>query len=511
MRALCVRRGSGPRRRLLLCTLLLVGPAIATANASSGLRRFLERADAQSPELRRLQLELEAARAVAETALAARRPLLEATALGPSYASVLTRQFLFEGADYVTTDAQISSLASALELRQLTRWGGLVHFEGAMARVERNQVTTLPPDLTAQYGDLLGSELSVDAKNLQGDLRFSFTQPLFSLNAYEVAGERAAVRRAQADLSYEQVRNALFLRMAGDYLAYQAAVASLARADARLALFRLRFDEAELLVRDGQLRGVERQVRELDVGREVVVRLQALDKVRELASALSEDLGQAPGSDLPVEADTLVVSRVLPSPEQGVEQARARRWELRRTEIELDEGRLEESEARDRGSFQVDLIGSAALTGFGQDLDATANTLGLNDFSFGVRASLPLWDGGAQRVLLDGLRAELKSRELDLEIVRRRIESEVRVLHQKHETSLAMLDQTEANLALARRNARLSVEQVKAGLISQREADQVHMAEIDLSAEVVAARARVVLAGLEVHRAMGDDPLKAIP
>ncbi len=496
-----------PKKGVLpsICALVLLGSSVAHA---SGLSEFLRLAMERSPEIERIERGYQVARAAADLERSGLGSVVEWSVLGPSYATVESRQALFEGSDYLTTDSEAFSYGSSVSLSRRTPWGGVFRAGGGWTRIDLDQTTSLPSDL--QLPDELDQEFRVDTSNLEGNVRVTLRQPLFAGNEYEETRARAEVHDRRAELSLRVQRGLTQVRMAADYFAYQTACAELERKERRRDLLLARLTAIEAEHRRGGAALLEARNAKLELGREEVKVLESVARLREVEERLRMAIRVPANAPIPVARDTIAVDRTIPVETPALSMALERRPDLAILEEQIEEQGMAEDETMSQLGFRLDLVGSLAMTGFGSDFEAARETWGLNEIEIGVGASVPIWDAGLRRATRDGLRAEMASRKLELELARQRARLEIRGLQRQFETSLALLELAEENLDLARENERIAKGEAAGGALPLDALREIELAVVDVTAEVIAARARLMLAKLNFHHAIGEDPLEVL-
>ncbi|MAE70539.1 MAG: hypothetical protein CME06_08740 [Gemmatimonadetes bacterium] len=485
--------------------LVLLGPSVAMAD---GLTDFLRLAMERSPEIERIEHAYQSARAAADLERSGLGSVVEWSMLGPSYATVESRQPLFDGSDYLTTDSQAFSYGSSLSLSRRTPWGGVLRAGSGWTRIDLDQTTSLPSNL--DLPDEIDRDFQVDASNLEGNVRVTLRQPLFAGNEYRLTRARAAVHDRRAELSLRVQRGLIQLRMAADYFAYQTACAEVERKERRRDLSRTRLIAIEAEHRRGGAALLEARNARLELGREETKVLEALASLGEAEEGLRMAIRVPLHVPIPIERNAIIVDRHIPSEETALPRAMELRPDLALLAKQIEEQELTEDETLSRLGFRLDLVGSLALTGFGSDFEAARKTWGLNEIEVGVGASLPVWDAGLRKATQDGLRAEMLSRKLELELARQRAELEIQRLRRKFETSLALLELAEKNLELARENESIAKEEAAGGALPIDDLREIELALLDVAAEVTAARARLMLAKLSFHHAIGESPLEVL-
>ncbi len=478
------------------------------AQATGGLAEFLRLAMERSPELAKIEQAYRAARAAADLERSALGPRLDWSATGPSYATLERRQTLFEGADYVRTESTVLGYGSALSYHQRTPWGGALRMGGGWIQTDLDQTTTLPADLA--IGDEFDRNFEVDTRNLDGNVRVTIQQPLFAGNEYRLRRSRARVLEREAELSLDLQRGRAQLRLAADYLSYQTRHAELAGRTLRRDLAESRLAAIENEVRNGGAALLEAQQARLALGREEVKVRKALANLKEAEDVLRVALSVPAGLPLPIAPDTIPAIQTDPPAIAAGDGDSGRRPDLALLQERIEAQRLNEEETVERLGFKLEMIGSLAFTGFGADLDAATESWGLNEIELGIGATFPIFDGGLRHATLDGLRAERASREIELDLARRKATMEIPAFRRKLETSLALLELSAGNLTLAEQNARIAREQAAEGFMPADELHEFELGVVDLRAEAVAARARATLASLELQHALGRSPLEVL-
>jgi outer membrane protein len=442
---------------------------------------------------------------------AALRPAVDWSAIGPTWASLTRRQPLFEGADYVTTESDAITYGSSLEMQQLLPTGGALRLETSVLHVDLDQTTIFPDEFEIPLKSGGDPEFRVDTRQLQGGVSLAISQPLFSLNRFRHTDKEVQVKKRQADLVWKMERGKVLLRSAKEYLDYQTRRAELAGRRERRGLIANSVTAAEHDLEDGTGSEMLLRQRRLDLGREEIAVVQAEAELETAAVALRLALALSAAEELRLPADTIAVDLSLVDLESGAAALIGNRSDLKQLEARITEQQLQEQEQSDRLGWKISFIGSLGFTGFGRDLDEVRSSWGLNEVEVGIGASVPLWDGGLKALTVAGLRAERRSRELDLELAQRGAITEIQTLRRGLRTAESIWRLTQENLVLARENLHVARQEHEDGYLSERQLQEVELALVDLRAEAVAARARVVRAALELGNAMGREPQELLP
>ncbi len=495
---------------LCLTGLTLAGEPAAIAEVH-GLQEFIRLAEEHSPELRRVDERHRAARALARAGGAALRPAVQWSALGPTWASLTQRQTLFDGADYVTTESDAVTYGSSLEMQQLLPTGGALRVGTNVLRADLDQTTIFPDDFAYPLDSGDTPEFKVDTRQIEGGVSLAISQPLFALNQFQHTAAEVRLKERQAELAWRTERAKVLLRLSEDYLTYQTQLAALHSKEQRRNLLRESVAAAEADLREKAGSEMALRQRRLELGREEIAVVQARAELEVTKAALRSALALQPDEALGLAADTIAVDLSLVDLESDASDLVSERSDLAQLRARVTEQELAQQEQADKLGWKINFIGSLGFTGFGQDLSAVRSSWGLNEIEVGIGASLPLWDGGLKSLTLEGLRAERRSRELDLELAQEGAVTEIKTRRRGLETAKSVWKLTEENLALARDNLRVAQAEHLDGYLSARQLQEVELALADLEAESVAARARVVRAALELGNAMGREPLELLP
>ncbi len=151
---------------------------------------------------------------------------------------------------------------------------------------------------------------------------------------------------------------------------------------------------------------------------------------------------------------------VIVNPEHAVQMALANRHEIREQEIQIELNKLNLKQQRAAGMIQADLTAYYEKVGVSTQPVTTAFTQSLQNsyqdfvnrpqnFGVGFSISIPLFDWGENKALVNAAKARLKQNELQKTEVTRAIEREVRNLVADLNTSLKRLQLLEKNILVA--------------------------------------------------------------
>ena len=291
---------------------------------------------------------------------------------------------------------------------------------------------------------------------------------------------------AYADLLRQQGLEAARAEQAGlseDRLRLEAARARIgvsADVDAALALSDLNTDRAALL----------RQRLALRTARVALGALLALPDPAALVAADTMSAAPGPGA-FPVGAAA------------AVDTSGAANRDVRALRVAEDAARAAVGEARAAFAPTVRLV---AGTGLGLTNGGLLRPVDLAlgpDFRYGITASLPLFDGGERRRLLQNAEIRLRQAELTTEGARVRLRGDLARLTAQAEGFRGLVGLETQNVAVARASARVALRQLELGFITALDLRQVQLALLDAETRRVDARFQLLLAETDLRLRAG--------
>jgi outer membrane protein len=165
---------------------------------------------------------------------------------------------------------------------------------------------------------------------------------------------------------------------------------------------------------------------------------------------------------------------VIVNPEQAVQMALANRHEIREQEIQIELNKLNLKQQKAAGMIQADLtayyekVGVSTQpvnTAFAQSLQNSYQDFVNRPQNFGVgfSISIPLFDWGENKAMVNAAKSRLKQNELQKTEVTRGIEREVRNLVADLNTSLKRLQLLEKNVLVAEKSFEITRQRFSEG------------------------------------------------
>jgi len=328
------------------------------------------------------------------------------------------------------------------------------------------------------------------------DARAQLVQSIFDLSAirgYEAA--RSDVRAAdyEVDLARQQVIEAAalaYLNALSTARAVESANANLALADELLTLARDRHDA-------GVATGLDVTRAETRVAQERGNLARALSDANRALTTLLRVVG------IPLEAEVTLTDplhftpEVLPALDALVAEAKQNRLEVRVAEEHVHANRSVRRSAQAERLPSLDFAGDYGLSG------NTPRENALPTHVYGVRLSVPIFNGGATEGRIQVAKSREREAELMLGNVRGQVEEEIRLAVRDEETTLVEVQAATQQVTLATRQLAMARDRFAAGVANNIEVVEAQTALADARQTEIAALARYNAARIGVAAARG--------
>lgn len=315
-----------------------------------------------------------------------------------------------------------------------------------------------------------------DFRSTYINTRFGFVQPLdafYGYNAIKSSFKQAelAYERSQKQLKREELN--LFYAVSNVFYSLLSVQKSTEIAQMDLDRQTEAFNIARNKYEAGLIREVDALQMEVDLAEAQNNYALAMVNAGSTMNIFKEVVG-IELSDSVVLKSEFKYDVVIVNPEQAVQMALANRHEIREQEIQIELNKLNLKQQKAAGMIQADLTAYYEKVGVSTQPVNTAFTQSLQNsyqdfvnrpqnFGVGFSISIPLFDWGENKALVNAAKSRLKQNELQKTEVTRGIEREVRNLVADLNTSLKRLQLLEKNVLVAEKSFEITRQRFSEG------------------------------------------------
>lgn len=315
-----------------------------------------------------------------------------------------------------------------------------------------------------------------DFRSTYINTRFGFVQPLdafYGYNAIKSSFKQAelAYERSQKQLKREELN--LFYAVSNVFYSLLSVQKSTEIAQMDLDRQTEAFNIARNKYEAGLIREVDALQMEVDLAEAQNNYALAMVNAGSTMNIFKEVVG-IELSDSVVLKSEFKYDVVIVNPEQAVQMALANRHEIREQEIQIELNKLNLKQQKAAGMIQANLTAYYEKVGVSTQHVNTAFTQSLQNsyhdfvnrpqnFGVGFSISIPLFDWGENKALVNAAKSRLKQNELQKTEVTRGIEREVRNLVADLNTSLKRLQLLEKNVLVAEKSFEITRQRFSEG------------------------------------------------
>jgi outer membrane protein TolC len=438
---------------LMLPAFLLVAINTSAETYHLDLEKSIELARNKSYSMKRLEQDLRIAEFNLKAATSRFKTHINLTFVSPQYTETI-RQF------------EDSTGISFYPVKQL-------NYQGTLSV---NQ--PLPTDgyIYMRTGMSNYDDFYTDFRSTYLNTRFGFVQPLdafYGYNAIKSSFKQAelAYERSQKQLKREELN--LFYAVSNVFYSLLSVQKSTEIAQMDLERQTEAFNIARNKYEAGLIREVDALQMEVDLAEAQNNYALAVVNAGSTMNIFKEVVG-IELSDSVVLKSEFKYDVVIVNPDQAVQMALANRHEIREQEIQIELNKLNIKQQKAAGMIQADLTAYYEKVGVSTQPINTAFTQSLQNsyhdfqnrpqnFGVGFSISIPLFDWGENKALVNAAKSRLKQNELQKTEVTRGIEREVRNLVADLNTSLKRLQLLEKNVVVAEKSFEITRQRFSEG------------------------------------------------